>query len=255
MKITHDGEKIWFNSENDYRLAYTDYEEKLWEKIQSTSWHVKRNKKKDDKEKTYINSSKLGLLHRVVMAHWYGEEELKKATAMKYVVDHMDNDGFNCSLENLCFIPKDRNTAKGLTYDKKRAEVTDVIALNIFKDFKTQLFQITIGFNIPTAYKVNDQLVVVSDLKLLYENDFDRTFFDAERILHDFTKYNVFDTNKLNHIKLEYTPAIPAFVSPEEADAPFIIRDGKVLLNLDSEQARLDKVAPNKELYKNNHKE
>lgn len=253
MKIDHDGERIYFYPEHETKLAYTDYEEKLWEKIQSTSWHVKRNKNKN-KEKTYINSSKLGLLHRVVMAHWYGEEALAQADKMKYVVDHMDNDGFNCYLENLCFIPKERNTAKGLTYDKKRAEAIDMLALNIFKDFETQLFQITIAFNKPTGYKINDQLVVITDTKLLYENDFERTLFDAEKILHEFTKYGFVDTNKLNHIEMEYNEAIPVVLSPDEMNAPIIERDGKILLNLDSGHIRIDKIAPNKDLYKKNKK-
>jgi hypothetical protein len=78
VNINHDSKSIYFYPQNETKLAYTDYEEKLWVKIQSTSWHVKRNKDKG-KEKKYINSSKLGLLHRVVMAHWYGEEALAQA--------------------------------------------------------------------------------------------------------------------------------------------------------------------------------
>jgi hypothetical protein len=174
---------------------------------------------------------------------------------MKYVVDHMDNDGYNCNLENLCFIPKEKNTAKGLTYDKKRAEAIDMLALNIFKDFETQLFQITIAFNAPTGYEVKGQIVVITDMKLIYQNDFERTLANAEKILHDYTTYGFFDDKKLDNIDMEITAAIPVNLSPDEMNAPFIERDGKILLNLDSEHVRLDKIAPNKELYKKNRKQ
>ncbi|WP_342574613.1 hypothetical protein [Paenibacillus sp. FSL M8-0142] len=253
MDINNDGKSVYFHPKNETKLAFTDYEEKLWEKIQSTSWHVKTNKNKD-KEKKYINSSKLGLLHRVVMSHWYGEEALAQADKMKYVVDHMDNDGFNCYLENLCFIPKEKNTAKGLTYDKKRAEAINTLAINIFKDFETQLFQITIGFNAPTGYEVNGQIVVITAMKLTYQNDFERTLANAEKILHDYITYGSFDDKKLDYIDIEVIPAIPINISPDEMNAPFIERDGEVFLNLDSEHVRLDKVAPNKELYQKSNK-
>jgi hypothetical protein len=249
MKISQDGTNIYFYPEGEQRLAYTNFEENLWNKIQSTSWHVNRNKTKN-KEKNYIKSTKLGLLHRVVMAHWYGEEELAHSSKMKYVVDHLDNDGFNCFLENLCFIPREKNSAKGLTYDKDRAEAIDKLAVNIFKDFETQLFQITVAFNEPTAYQINDQLVVISSLKLLYENDFARTLANAEKILHDYNTYGFIDDKKLDHIDMVVTAAIPAGLSQDELNAPFIERNGKILLNLDSNHVRLDKIAPNKDLYR-----
>ncbi|PJW21986.1 hypothetical protein CV632_01285 [Geobacillus thermodenitrificans] len=248
MKVYHERGMIYFKDENINKLGYTEYDEKLWEKIISTKWHVKKGR--------YINSSKLGTLHRLVMAHWYGEEALAQATKMNFVVDHMNNDGFDCRLSNLCFISKDRNTAKGQTYDKKRKEAIDTIALNIFKDFKTQLFQITIAFNTRTIFKINDKLVEIVNMRLLYENDFERTLLDAEKILHEFTKYGRVDTKRLNFIEMEYTEPILLELSPDEKNSAFIERNGEVFLNLDSGQnVRFIEIPPNDDLYRNRIKE
>lgn len=64
------------------------------------------------------------------------------------VINHMDNDGHNCCIDNLCFLIADENKAKGMTLDKMSADKSH-IALSMFKDFETQLFQMTIVFNYP----------------------------------------------------------------------------------------------------------
>ena len=140
MKAYVEHERIYFKSDKVNSLGYTDYDEELWEIIKDVKWHVKLSGKK--KEKEYIHSSKLGYLHRVVMEYWYGRDTMKKANEQNFVVDHLNNNGLDCRMSNLCFIPKNRNTAKGLTYDSKRQDMISEIALNIFKDFQTKKFQI-----------------------------------------------------------------------------------------------------------------
>ena len=52
------------------------------------------------------------------MRKWYGDDEYEKMKSDGYVVDHMDNDGYNCCIDNLCSLIDDENKAKGMTVDK-----------------------------------------------------------------------------------------------------------------------------------------
>ncbi|QIZ08383.1 hypothetical protein HFZ78_18045 [Priestia megaterium] len=83
-----------------------------------------------------------------MMIHWYGVEALKEAYEKNFIVEHMNNDPFDCSIHNLSFAPNNVNIAKGQTYDVERKEGIPIAAVNMFKDFESQKFQITIGFNV-----------------------------------------------------------------------------------------------------------
>ena len=49
---------------------------------------------------------------------WYGDDTFETMKDEGYVVDHMDNDGHNCCIDNLYFLIMDENKAKGMTLDK-----------------------------------------------------------------------------------------------------------------------------------------
>lgn len=78
----------------------------------------------------------------------YGDDTFETMKDEGDVINHMDNDGHNCCIDNLCFLIADENKAKGMTLDKMSADKSH-IALSMFKDFETQLFQMTIVFNYP----------------------------------------------------------------------------------------------------------
>lgn len=65
-----------------------------------------------------------------------------------FVIDHMDNDKHNCCIDNFCFLKNSYNKAKGLTFDQENVDKR-YIALSIYKDWETELFQIAIFFNYP----------------------------------------------------------------------------------------------------------
>ena len=90
MEVYHDGNTIYFKDERISRLGMTEYNKGLWELIDSTKWHPSGN---------YIRSSKLGYLHRVVMSYWYGEDAITEAKEKDFIVEHLDNNGVNCSLK------------------------------------------------------------------------------------------------------------------------------------------------------------
>ena len=65
----------------------------------------------------YFYNAKLGYLHRYIMEKWYTKEILDTMTADNFVVDHMDGDGFNCNINNLCFLSRNENVDKGKKLD------------------------------------------------------------------------------------------------------------------------------------------
>lgn len=176
------------------------------------------------------------------------KKAIEEAYEKKFIVEHMDNDSFNCCIDNLSFAPDNVNKAKGLTYDIEREEAIPIVAVNMFKDFDTQKFQITVGFNKP-MYQVSEQgYIDVTALKLVYKNDFRRTLLDAQEILYEVINNGLLDTGKLHHLDYKAERTILTVLQDGEEGASMIQRNGEWLLVL-NEHTRLVKVAPDKDLY------
>ncbi|WP_077324629.1 HNH endonuclease [Virgibacillus siamensis] len=131
-EVYRSGESIYINKPKANKLAYTEYNEELFNILKSYTWTVKGE---------YLYSNKLKkYLHRYVMEFYYGKEAIDEANKKNFVVDHIDNNGFNCRVSNLCFIPNNLNKAKGLTFDKRRIEMKEDMTLTFYKDFSTGQF-------------------------------------------------------------------------------------------------------------------
>ena len=131
-----------------------------------------------------------------------------------FVVDHMDNDGFNCCIDNLSFLLSNENKAKGLTLDIYSKEKTH-IALTMFNDFDTGLKQITIAFNYPAKAIISslERPAVIHLAYLLYNAKYEIVINDARKILYDYYNIYSFDVEKLNfddyHIQGSYGEPCP----------------------------------------------
>ncbi|OXS76397.1 hypothetical protein B1B04_05335 [Lysinibacillus sp. KCTC 33748] len=251
LEISHDNNKICFKNSEIGFYGYTTFNQDLFEKINSVGWSV-NDKKFLNKEKTYIKtgSKKLGkyqYLHQIVMIHWYGLDKFEEANRKKFIVEHHDNDGFNCLIENLSFAPDNVNKAKGLTYDQERPNALPIVAINFFKDFDTKKYQITLGFNIDFSIREDGKLKSITALYLVYEDDFRIVINDASNLLYNLIEYKEFDLSKLQLIDYKYTETI--YTQKYEDMPPLIEVDGEMALVLD-ERTRLVSVAPDSELYK-----
>jgi len=225
--VTRQGKDIFLNrlDLNWKKPAYTTYREDILEFVKENNWHLKNDR--------YPNSSKVGSLHRCVMNLWYGEEATEFILNKGYVIDHIDNDSLNCRVENLAFLTRDRNSSKGLNYDKKRKDYSKC-ALNIFKDFHEDTFQITVGFNEPYCCKDDKGLwCEVQELALLYaRNSFEVVLLEAERLLLKIQDGEDFDLLKFEADDMYATP-VPTIdeIPLEERGKPVMVVDGKVYLD------------------------
>ena len=166
------------------------------EEIQTPKWTKNNN---------YLQSSTLGTLHSYIIKKWYTEPVYRSFIDNGFIVEHMDGDGFNCQIENLCFLPYGENIAKGHTLDKYTQDKR-YIALNLFKDFQTQLYQITIAFNYPAKLICDDVSNAVVDLAfLLYDKDtpYEIVINNARHIMLEYSYYKTFTPSKLNFIDFQ----------------------------------------------------
>lgn len=71
----------------------------------------------------YLRSSKLGLsLHKFVLGFIYGADTIDQMQAEGNIIEHLDNDGLNCTYENLHILSEDMNKAKAFSIDRMNKE-------------------------------------------------------------------------------------------------------------------------------------
>ncbi len=86
-------------------IGLTTYREDYYEELTSKTWTLtKANIETDDKG--YLSNKTLGLLHRYIVAKWYGQDVLDTMTQKGFVVDHLNNNHTDCRISNLEFLKK-----------------------------------------------------------------------------------------------------------------------------------------------------
>lgn len=245
MKFYHEGDMIYFSDESINKLGYTNFNQELWNTIKNKKFSIQFKKSHDNKEPKYIycNSLKKSL-HQIVIDFYYGEDKRKEMYKKGFIIEHHDNNGFNCLIENLSFLNKKRNTSKAFGFDISRIDFLDNVAINIFKDFKTQNYQITLGFNNPYNLIIDNNEISLAAMYLFYDDNFNIVINDATNILDNFEAYGELCLNKLNFKKYKFKKSIKLFLPEEERNNPIIIKDGKIYFNMDSPYGKIETITP-----------
>lgn len=153
---------------------------------------------------------------------------LSEMTSQGWVVDHMNNDGFDCRISNLEFLPTRHNIAKGQTVDVEAEALRRHIALSMFKDFSTGFYQIHICCNDPISLwnAATREAQPLARIMFLYDCDYRIVVNDARDILLDYELYKKIPLEKLHYV--DFKPEFCEWVVPreEEKGRPFIERDG-----------------------------
>jgi hypothetical protein len=246
QKVTHDSKTITINRPTFKCLASVTYTEDLYNMVVSTTW----TRVTSETGKDYLKSTKYGLLHQLVIRYFYGEDVLNEAYKNNYVIDHLDNNGYECTYENLTLIPKKENSAKGLTYDIERAESIRKFAINITKDFDTGEFQISIAFNQLANIRIGDEEIPLVTLYLRYGTEYKTAFIDARSVLNDLNEKGSLNFSNLRHKGFDYRKAEVMFATHEEIASGFVIRDGQIYGLQGSQHTFMIKPNHSKELHK-----
>lgn len=238
LDITYENDKIHLRFINPefQKLGFADYTDELWKIINSSKWRIKGK---------YIYSGEKSL-HRTVMEYWYGKECCEKMNENGFVIDHIDNDGFNCRNENLVFLPRLKNWNKGHYYDKKREETIPIVAVNIVKNKSGDKFQITIGFNVPLEHQGQE----FSTAFLVYDTkDYNLVLADALKIIED-AENGEMDIKNLRYDRGKFEPYYSFNINgPRPKTGSLIDIGGKIFIVQGSDFPIIHKIAPDHTLW------
>ncbi|PIC83305.1 hypothetical protein [Sporosarcina sp. P1] len=259
LQLSHSDQQIQFLNKEYGIMGFTDYTPVIWEELSKVNWYVDEKKFVND-EKTYIytGSNHFGerkSLHQIVMKLWYGEDALDAAYIKKYIVEHHNNMAFDCQIKNLSFASNDLNLTKAHSFDKTQPRLLQQAAVNFYKDFKTQQYQITIAFTGNFTLVHNKKSICIERLYLVYDNNFRVVYTDANRIVDELLEASKIDFKLLSYKYLSYKEAeiyIPKndeeikgiqFSTNEQGEPIMIVgkeASGKIFFN---------SIPPNQELF------
>lgn len=232
MIITNIGNQISLNRKTwKGKTAYISNYPGLLDEICKYTWTYTSDKH------PYLKCGKLGVtLHKFVLEFLYGKENLEKMLSNSNIIEHLDNDGFNCTYENLHIISEDWNKAKAFSLDKMNAtakadEKTSIPSLitDVYYSHKNKYFQLQVFFNKNLVINTDTQQIVESFI--FQYKDFESLFRDW-MYCYKCRKTELFDVNKFDPINSYVSYANPVELTDKEKDAMFIQRDGKLLLVL-----------------------
>ncbi|WP_185762724.1 hypothetical protein [Niallia circulans] len=168
----------------------------------------------------------------------------------KFIIEHMDNNPHNCSIENLAFAHEDLNKTKAFSLDKDRPAILDKVAMNIYKNFDNQDFEITLGFNdfYFLRYEENSELKYkpLTALYLRYKDDFRTMLMEANSLVNKIMNNSTIGLAYLDCY--EYTYDTANFISPPEGmevkDLPPIVFQNNTAYMVLTDKNRLFSVGP-----------
>ena len=235
MNIEFRGNTIILKREQwDAREAYISNYPGLLDEVKKYTWTYTKG------SHPYLNSSTLNVsLHKFVLQFLYGEEKLAEMLGKSNIIEHLDNNGLNCTYENLHVLSDDLNKAKAFSIDKKNTalhsgELTTIPALitDVYYSHKGKYFQLQVFFNKYIVFNNRTKRLVESFI-FQYES-FDNLFIDW---LYCFECINreEFDLYK-HHASRVYEKDVPHIqLSKDEEDAVIIERDGEYYLRISTD--------------------
>lgn len=233
MKIQKNGEYIELSREQwKGHVAFVNDYPGLVDEILKYTWTC------NGKEHPYLRSTKLNVsLHKFVLYFLYGQEPLERMLEKDNIIEHLDNNGLNCTYENLHVISSNLNKAKAFTIDKQKNEYQGIPSFitDVYFSHKEMYYQMQVTFNRDVYFgTINDKWSAIEAFFFQYSN-FKDLFIDWLYI-YDCREDGTFDINKFHQSKwsLKFRPQIN--ITPEEQDNVFIERNGVrfIILNTDN---------------------
>jgi len=218
------------------KLAFVNYTEDLFEIIKNARFSVPKTQEDIKKYKYLYSKEYKKYLHQIVFDYYLGEDARKKFYESGYIIEHLDNDGFNCDISNLFILKKTKNICKGLYLDKEISKSLPIIGLTIYHIIHNKTFQITIVFN---ELFINEFGKKLSTIRLLYDYNYEIVLQDAEQILEsivgtghiNFAKWR--SLYRFNDIEITYAPDVELLEEEKKQKCGTLIyREGKAYILL-----------------------
>jgi len=230
MTIEIQGDRIrlqrdqWKNND-----AYISNYPGLLDEVKKYTWTYSEG------EHPYLNCGTLNTsLHKFVLQFLYGKEKLDKMLEKSNIIEHLDNNGLNCTYENLHVLSSDLNKAKAFTIDKKNAalkngELSNIPALitDVYYLHQQKYFQLQVFFNKNLVFNTQNGNIVESFT--FFYSDFEKLFIDW-LYCFECIKEERFDVYKNNADKVFVEETTLVELREDEKDATFINRNGQTYL-------------------------
>lgn len=227
IKISYIGSQIVLEREQwrGHSAYISDYPG-LLDAVLSYTWTY------SETDHPYLRCGKLNkTLHYFVLAYLYGQNVLDEVLANDNIIEHLDNNGLNCTYENLHIISSDMNKAKAFSIDKMQSEdyLLPKYTTDVYYDHSKEIFQMQLFFNIDLYWNVNTGVPL--QMMICLYSKFENLYIDWFYILNS-RKKEVFDISKLHYDKVHFEERPLIKLKPEEKDALLIERDGQYYLQL-----------------------
>lgn len=235
MKITTIGTQIMLEREQwRGKAAYISNYPGLIDEVKKNTWTFTGD------SHPYLNCSKLGVtLHKFVLQFLYGKEKLDEMLNRSNIIEHLDNNGLNCTYENLHILSDNNNKAKAFSIDKKNAAlnagelvIAPALITDVYYSHKKKFYQLQVFFNKNMVFN-NKTKNFVEEFAFQY-NDFDSLFIDW-LYCFECIKKEEFNYYKFHAVKAYEKDIITFELNENEKDATFIYRDGKYFLKANTD--------------------
>ncbi len=227
MSIEHIGNAVYLKRDQwgDKRACISDYPG-LLDEVQRYTWTLKTG------NHPYLWCGKLNTsLHKFVLSYIYGGDKLDNMLANDNIIEHLDNDGLNCSYDNLHIISSDYNKAKAFTIDKKLNSYKNIpsYVTDVYYSHEKQVYQMQVFFNRDIYFEQQSGIPIQS---FYFQYDaFPYLYIDWLYLLESLEK-SEFDIKTIHAQKVfaEKRPLIN--LEENEKDHVIIERDGHLYLRL-----------------------
>lgn len=217
------------------KLAFVDYTPGMYDIIKNARFRNPDTEEAKENYKYPFSNEYKKTLHQISFDYYFGEELRKEAYSKDYIIEHLDNDGFNCSISNLFLLKKIKNTYKGWNFDKVVDNSKHIAAMTIYHVLENRTFQITIAFN--ELYRNNHTGKSLEKIRLLYPYNYEIVLQDAEQIIEalsnreniNFERWE--EIYRFKDIRIDYATELQ--LTEEEKQQPLgslVIRDGHYYL-------------------------
>ena len=194
----------------------------LLDEVQKYTWTY------SDNGHAYLNCSKLNTsLHKFVLSYLYGEDAINTVLQKGNIIEHLDNDGLNCSYDNLHILDEDYNKAKAFTIDKQQNKVTGIPSFitDVYYSHKGGYYQMQITFNRNVLWRMVGDVYKPLEMLVCRYTGFPQLFTDWLDVLGA-RKDGIIDPTKLNPTKLYWALRPEILLTEDEKDHCIIERDG-----------------------------
>ena len=210
-------------------VAYISNYPGLLDEVKKYTWTYTKS------EHPYLNCSKLNTsLHKFVLRFLYGKEKLDEMLGKANIIEHLDNNGLNCSYENLHVLSENMNKSKAFSIDKMQTELetgkmVDIPALitDVYYSHKDKYFQLQVFFNKDIVFNRKTHNYVESFI--FHYNDFDSLFIDW-LYCFECIKKEEFDFYKHHAVRAYVKDVYLIGLREDEKEATIVERDGKYYL-------------------------